>query len=190
MVNIRNRDGGDIEFARRLTTGGNSTRSDDGHNYSPLPIWARITRDGDVFTAYYSENGTDWTEIGNATIPMNAQILAGLCVTARSDGNYARGSFDQVLVTSGGNVPPVIAVDSPANLPVGLADTSIGIQLETTVTDDEPVTLSWSKFSGPGSVTFSAPSADDTEATFSQEGTYVLRLTADDTVFRPRKTSR
>jgi len=184
MVNIRNRDGADIEFARRLTTGANSTRSDDGHNYSPLPIWARLTREGDLFTAYYSENGTDWTEIGNATIAMDAQILAGLCVTARSDGNYARGSFDQVLVTSGGNIPPVIAVDSPSVLPVLLADSSIGMKLETTVTDDEPVTLNWSKVSGPGTVSFSQATSADTEAAFSQEGTYVIRLTADDTVYQ------
>jgi hypothetical protein len=38
--------------------------------------------------------------------------------------------------------------------------------------------LAWSKISGPGTVTFSAPSAAATTATFSSAGTYVLRITA------------
>ncbi|MGZ5568024.1 MAG: PKD domain-containing protein, partial [Limisphaerales bacterium] len=38
----------------------------------------------------------------------------------------------------------------------------------------------WSKFSGPGTVTFANPSALTTSATFSTNGVYVLQLTADD----------
>lgn len=42
------------------------------------------------------------------------------------------------------------------------------------------VTFEWSKLSGPGSVTFVDSTALSTTATFSASGTYVLRLTADD----------
>jgi hypothetical protein len=58
--------------------------------------------------------------------------------------------------------------------------------LDGTVTDDgqpDPpgaVTTTWSGVSGPGTVTFGNASAVDTTATFSQSGSYVLRLTADD----------
>ena len=58
--------------------------------------------------------------------------------------------------------------------------------LDGTVTDDgwpQPpgaVTTSWSRVSGPGTVTFGAASAVDTTASFSATGTYVLRLTASD----------
>ena len=58
--------------------------------------------------------------------------------------------------------------------------------LDGTVTDDglpNPpalVTTSWSKVSGPGTVTFGNASAVDTTATFSASGSYVLRLTAND----------
>ena len=38
----------------------------------------------------------------------------------------------------------------------------------------------WTKVSGPGTVSFNNASAVDTTATFSQAGTYVLRLTASD----------
>ncbi len=184
MVNIRNRDGGDIEFARRTSAGANSTRNDDGHNYSPLPIWARITRTGNVFTAFYSENGTDWTEIGSQTIVMDPSVVAGLCVTARSDGNYARGSFDQVLVTSGGNLPPVVTIDSPGASPVKVNQTGVWLELEATATDDEPLTYSWTQEEGPaGGTSFLNADAEDAQVRFSQPGTYLLRLTASDDTY-------
>ncbi len=40
--------------------------------------------------------------------------------------------------------------------------------------------LSWTKVSGPGTVTFTAPQKAATQASFSAPGTYVLRLTATD----------
>ena len=52
--------------------------------------------------------------------------------------------------------------------------------------DDQPVlqadvVTTWSKDSGPGDVFFLNPSSVDTTAHFSEAGTYVLRLNADDT---------
>jgi hypothetical protein len=58
--------------------------------------------------------------------------------------------------------------------------------LDGTVGDDglpaDPgeVTTTWSEASGPGAVTFADAAAVDTTASFSEPGTYVLRLTADD----------
>ncbi|MGH9366746.1 MAG: metallophosphoesterase [Thermoanaerobaculia bacterium] len=42
------------------------------------------------------------------------------------------------------------------------------------------VTTAWSQVSGPGTVSFNDPAATDATTTFSEAGTYVLRLTADD----------
>src|SRR4030095_1878096 len=62
-------------------------------------------------------------------------------------------------------------------------------QLLGTVTDDDlplvfPLTLQWSKVSGPGTVTFS-PNVSSllAQATFNVPGVYVLQLTANDTQF-------
>ena len=52
--------------------------------------------------------------------------------------------------------------------------------LDGTITDDGPVTSSWTKVSGPGSVTFVHAENVDTEAQIDAAGEYVLRLTADD----------
>ncbi|MEZ5218819.1 MAG: LamG-like jellyroll fold domain-containing protein [Ilumatobacteraceae bacterium] len=57
------------------------------------------------------------------------------------------------------------------------------VALDGTVTDDgnpQPVTVTWSMVSGPGTVTFGSTTSVDTTATFDAVGTYVLRLTATD----------
>ena len=60
--------------------------------------------------------------------------------------------------------------------------------LDGTVADDalpglpSPLTTLWSQVSGPATVTIGDPGAVDTTASFPLTGTYVLRLTADDSV--------
>src|SRR5207244_2792012 len=58
--------------------------------------------------------------------------------------------------------------------------------LNGVVTDDgypigSTLTITWSQVSGPGAVTFSAPNAATTTASFSAPGLYTVRLTASDT---------
>src|SRR5207245_39332 len=50
------------------------------------------------------------------------------------------------------------------------------------------LTVSWSKLSGPGTVTFANPNAAPTTAAFSVEGTYVLQLTASDSLLTSSST--
>ena len=93
-------------------------------------------------------------------------------------------AFDEVTVT----VAPVPPVNQ---LPIVNAGTDQTIalpafaSLNSTVTDDglpapPALTTTWSLISGPGTVTFGDPSAQDTTATFSTTGAYVLRITAND----------
>ena len=65
------------------------------------------------------------------------------------------------------------------------AVTGAGLKLNGTVTDDGlpsggTLTTTWTKVSGPGAVTFANAGAASTSATFADAGTYVLRLTAND----------
>src|SRR5688572_1437787 len=61
-----------------------------------------------------------------------------------------------------------------------------GVALSGTASDDGrpsppgQLTITWSKLSGPGTVTFAPPGALSTTATFSAAGTYQLRLTVSD----------
>jgi hypothetical protein len=83
--------------------------------------------------------------------------------------------------TSISNLAPV--VDAGPNRTAG---TTSSVVLSGTASDDgKPnppgsMTLNWSKISGPGTVGFANSNAASTTATFSQPGTYVLRLAAND----------
>jgi hypothetical protein len=99
-----------------------------------------------------------------------------------NDGALTASDDLTVTVASPTNAAPTVdaGTDQAVTLPTTTAT------LDGTVSDDglpDPpgaVTTTWSKVSGPGTVTFGDASAVDTTATFSSPGTYVLRLTADD----------
>ena len=83
-------------------------------------------------------------------------------------------------LTAMGDVPPV--VDAGEDQTFSMQNDYI--QLDGMVTDDgNPVaaTIEWTKADGPGDVVFSDTAIEDPTATFSTTGTYILRLTADDT---------
>jgi FtsP/CotA-like multicopper oxidase with cupredoxin domain len=108
-----------------------------------------------------------------ATFPSPGAYV--LTLTA-SDGTSM--DDDTVTITILSNAPPT--VDAGPNQTIAFPQSAA---LNGTVTDDgaTSVTTTWSKLSGPGTVTF-APSAgvEDPTASFSIAGTYVLRLTAND----------
>jgi hypothetical protein len=78
-------------------------------------------------------------------------------------------------------------VNQTPQVNVGPAQTVIlpaGVTLHPSVADDglpsAQLWTTWSKFSGPGTVTFGNASSANTTAQFSVAGTYVLRLTVSD----------
>jgi hypothetical protein len=86
----------------------------------------------------------------------------------------------------GVNQAPIVnaGTDQIINLP---SDANhVNVNLNGTVTDNGvpnppgEVTTLWNKISGPGTITFDDNNAVDTTANFDAEGTYVLRLSADD----------
>jgi len=81
-----------------LTTVGNLT----------TPEWVKLSRVGNTYTAYYSGNGTSWTQIGNQTIDFTSVAkgtasLASLAVTSDNIASYCTATFTNVLITN----PPV-----------------------------------------------------------------------------------
>ena len=80
-------------FQYRTATAGVSTNVSSTSAAAPNN-WLRLTRRGNVFTAYRSTNGTTWTQVGTATIPMATAINVGLCVTSHVNATLSTAKFD------------------------------------------------------------------------------------------------
>ena len=80
--------------------------------------------------------------------------------------------------TSPTNLTPIVNAGSDQTITLPDAASLSGSVSDDSVTGS--VTQTWTKVSGPGTVTFQDPAAVATIAVFSASGTYVLRLSADD----------
>ncbi len=81
-------------------TSNNGTTSTTNSSTGTVPnTWVRLTRVGNVITAFKSSNGTNWTQVGslNASFPANCYV--GLVVASGSTGTLNTSSFGQVTVT-------------------------------------------------------------------------------------------
>ena len=67
-------------FHRRILTGGSSYHL--GGPGTNAPGWVRLVREGNLFTAYHSTDGTTWALVGTDTIAMASTVYVGLAVTS------------------------------------------------------------------------------------------------------------
>ena len=72
-----------------------------------LPLWLRLAREGDQFTAYRSSNGVAWERVGATRVTMKTEIYAGLAATSGRQRMLSRHSFSSVELKA---TPPVLPV--------------------------------------------------------------------------------
>ena len=154
---------------------------------------ATVTDDGlpsgTVTTAWSVDSGPGTVTFGDlGAVDTTADFsVAGTYVLRLTADDGLLSSSDVVTITVSDIPPPNAAPvvnagdDQTITLPAqaGLA----GVVSDDGLPNPPGVTTTeWTVVSGPGSVTFGDSSAVVTDATFSQDGVYVLRLTADDSV--------
>jgi hypothetical protein len=154
------------------------TVSDDGLPNPPAALtttWSRAS--GPAPVSFLEANAIDTRATFGA---------AGTYVLRLTANDGALSATDSVVITVLPEPPPpnlAPVVDAGPNQTITLP---AGAVLAGTAHDDElpdppsAFTTTWSKGSGPGSVTFVDASALNTQASFGAAGTYVLRLTAND----------
>jgi RHS repeat-associated protein len=138
-----------------------------------------------------------WTQVAGpseATLMDPTQLetdvslnAAGTYVFELSASDSSEQSTDRVMVhviPAESNLPPV--VNAGEDVSITLPEDSV--ELRGTAQDDagetnSELTYSWIKLSGDGEVHFSSVSTLQSNVRFSEAGTYVLRLTADDGEF-------
>jgi alpha-galactosidase len=92
-----------LAFQRRTSTGGSSSHTAGTNTTAPYRV--RLTRSGSRITAYESEAGTNWTQVGAVSISMPDPVYVGLMVTAHHDGSLCEARFENVeLVYEGTGV--------------------------------------------------------------------------------------
>ena len=63
------------------------------------PVWLRLQRSGTQFSGFTSADGTDWTQVGAATIFLPADVSVGIASTSHQAGTLGNAVFDHVAVS-------------------------------------------------------------------------------------------
>jgi endonuclease/exonuclease/phosphatase family metal-dependent hydrolase/regulation of enolase protein 1 (concanavalin A-like superfamily) len=87
-----------LAFQRRATANGESEHTDGGAGTAPY--FVKLTRAGNVFTAYKSTNGTTWSTEGSDTITMGTTLYVGVAVSSHVTGTLATASFSSLAVSA------------------------------------------------------------------------------------------
>ena len=109
-----------IEFLWRATAGG-TTYSTNVTGLT-VPNWVRLTQVGNVFTAFWSPDGSDWIPFGTITnTGITSSIYAGLAVCAHDNAVLNTSLFDNVSVNF---LAPSIPADLQAHSGYGAVNLS------------------------------------------------------------------
>ena len=159
------------------------------------PIIVETTKSGALLQTIDISSAADFKPAGLAYAPasngtgLKRFYFADRGIDNNNDPRIIDGKIFEFTAPATGppvNAPPV--VDAGPNQTIALPASA---NLDGTVSDDGlpgPVTTTWTKVSGSGTVTFGNASVVDTTATFSAAGTYVLQLEADDGEFTTTDT--
>ena len=128
LISRVNRGGSEIQWMTRPDEDGDAT----GHYESEttLPMWVRLARRADDFYAYYSTNGSAWTEMADSpfTLEMDEPILVGIAAAAYDGGDPHTGivdDYEACLAGTGSPYPPPPALRT-CDYPILLRDPGRG----------------------------------------------------------------
>jgi hypothetical protein len=99
-----------VRFQYRVLANGVTDRQFDPNVV--IPYWVRLARtSGGLIRAYYSPNGTDWTQFSLTQVSMSGSVYVGIGVTSHLSGVAATGVISNVTMTGTGNNQPWSDVD-------------------------------------------------------------------------------
>jgi hypothetical protein len=77
---------GFIRTGQRMFVDGGIRSWGSGYSFETRPdVWLRLRRTSDLYTRFYSTNGTDWILIESLALDLSPQALVGLAATANDD---------------------------------------------------------------------------------------------------------
>lgn len=85
-----------VSFQYRTSTNVSATNGPE--TTGPVaPYWVKLVRSGSTFTAYTSLDGSNWTELGLATITMATDATEGLAVCSHNNSELSTATIDNVI---------------------------------------------------------------------------------------------
>jgi regulation of enolase protein 1 (concanavalin A-like superfamily) len=163
----------------RLSSGA-VTLTNDPKPSGAAPGWVRLVREGNLFTGYYSTDGSAWTLLGSDTITMGSTVYVGLAVTSHDESTIATGSFSNVAVRTpdGRNQAPTVSVTSPSAGASFTAPANIAIAAAAADTDGTVSRVDF--YRGSTLIGSDTSSPFSTTWTSAPAGTYSLTARATD----------
>jgi len=96
---------GIVTWQHRDSAGGATTAA--ASNSSPASPWLRVTRYGNVFTAYVSTDGTTWNQIGSpVTLALPQTINVGMAMSSGSGTALETARFSSMSLGNPAPAPP------------------------------------------------------------------------------------
>jgi len=110
-------------FQRRVSDGNTSVGTSGGTGAAPY--WVKLVRVGNTITAYDTNDGVTWFEVGSDTVDLGSSVLVGLAVSSHIAGTLATATFDHVTVSGfSTSAPPPSPPSSGQCASVSLSQTS------------------------------------------------------------------
>ncbi len=123
--------------------------------------------------------GTATLSSATAAKPTFVANVAGTYVVQLivNDGFLNSQPATVTITANPANQPPTVNAGPNQTIVLPVNYVALNGSASSTQPPGSPVTVQWTRVSGPGSVTFANPTQPVTQATFSSAGTYVLQLT-------------
>jgi hypothetical protein len=159
----------------------------DGRENSDGVYYKATNPEGAVYVLAGSSGKLNRYSINHPANYTEVEVLGSMVIDVEGDRMDVRMLRDDGVIEDFFTITKSASVNQAPQVNAGAnqaTDTASTINLDATVSDDglpsNALTYSWSKISGPGTVSFGNASLVDTTASFSAAGSYVLQLEAND----------
>jgi autotransporter-associated beta strand protein len=165
-----------LPWQTRATTGASTAGNNSNTANFTAPRWLRLTRNGNNFTCFRSDNGSDWIQLGpTRNIPDAPPTLhAGVMISSVNNNGNSVINLDNLTIveTAPSTVLPEISFPPGQN-------PSVSNNFTLAASTAGSPTWAWQKVSGPGDLIFRTQNTATPQTAFTQKGTYVIRAIAE-----------
>ena len=144
LVQFTMEGGRQSNFGQRLSTGANLNHYFTGDQFTYLPTWYKLVRNGSTISAYQSEDGINWAFVQSATPTWGTTYYAGIAI------NNGTATFDNVVFTNAAVTGTFAPPAAPANLAASAVASNQVYLSWTAVTNASGYIVKRSAVSGSG----------------------------------------